>query len=64
MNQNSLVLFADALNPIDAIENSLALLDVVRENFSVEDSHHGIWLTLGVVSDSVRAAVARMKPAS
>jgi hypothetical protein len=63
MNQN-LALFTDAPNPVDAIENSLALLEVVRENFSVEDSHHGIWLTLGVVGDSVRAAVARMKPAT
>ena len=63
MNQN-LALFTDAPNQVDAIENSLALLEVVRENFSVEDSHHGIWLTLGVVGDSVRSAVARMKPAT
>ena len=64
MNQNSLALFTDALNPVDAIENSLALLEVLRENFSVENEHHGIWLQLGIVGDSVRAAVARMKPAS
>ena len=60
MNENSLALFKDSPNPIDAINNSLALLEVLRENFSVEDSHHGIWLQLGVVGDSIRSAIARM----
>ena len=60
MNENSLALFKDSPNPIDAINNSLALLEVLRENFSVEDSHHGIWLQLGGVGDSIRSAIARM----
>ncbi len=64
MNQNSLALFTDDLNPIDAIENSLALLDVVRENYATENEDHGVWLALGVIGDSVHAAVDRMKPAT
>ena len=63
MAENSLALFADN-TPVDAINNSLALLDVLRENFSLETEDYGVWLQLGVVGDSVRAALARMKPAT
>ena len=63
MNQNSLALFADN-TPIDAINNSLELLAILRENYATETQDYGVWLQLGVVGDSVRAAVAKMKPAS
>lgn len=64
INQNSLALFKDSLNPVDSITNAIDLLDVVRENYSTENQDHGVWLALGVVGDSVRAAVARMTTAN
>ena len=64
MNQNSLALFTDSPNPIDSITNAIDLLEVVRENYSTENQDHGVWLALGVVADTIRAALPRMKPAS
>ena len=64
MNQNSLALFTDALNPVDAITNAIDLLEVVRENYSTENQDHGVWLQLGIVADTIRAALPRMKPAA
>ena len=60
MAENSLALFADN-TPIDAINNSLALLAVLRENFSLENEDYPTWLQLGVVADSIKAAAARLK---
>ena len=59
MNEDSLALFAE-IPPADAIQNSLALLEVLRENYSLEDADHGVWLQLGIIGDSIRSAVARM----
>ena len=64
MNQNSLALFTDSPNPSDAITNAIDLLEVVRENFSTENQDHGVWLTLGIVADTIRAALPRMKPST
>lgn len=60
-DKNSLALFKDAPNPIDAIHGALALLSVVRENFALEDEHYPTWLQLGVVTDTIVAAVERLK---
>lgn len=59
--KNSLALFTDAPNPIDAIECALALLSLLRETFSVEDEHHPAWLQIGIVTDTIQAAVERLK---
>ena len=64
MTENSLALFKDSPSPADSITNAIDLLEVVRENFSTENQDHGVWLTLGIVADTIRAALPRMKPAS
>ena len=64
MTENSLALFQDSPNPIDAITNAIDLLEVVRENFSTENQDHGTWLALGVVADTIRAALPRIKSAN
>lgn len=60
-NKHSLALFRDAGNPRDAIQGALALLSVLRENFATENEDYPTWLQLGVVADTVAAAVERMK---
>lgn len=60
MTENSLALFADNA-PMDAISNSLALLAVVRENYATETEDYPTWLQLGIVSDSIKAATARLQ---
>jgi hypothetical protein len=63
MNKNSLALMTDA-PPIDSIHGALALLSVLRENYALEDEHYPVWLQLGVVADTIRAALPRIKPAT
>ena len=60
MTENSLALFAEN-TPIDAINNSLALLAVLRENYALETEDYPTWLQLGIVSDSIKAATARLQ---
>ena len=60
MAENSLALFADN-TPMDAINNALALLAVLQENYATEDEHYPTWLQLGVVADSIKAAAERMR---
>ena len=64
MTEDSLALFKDAFDPADSISNAIDLLEVVRENFSTENQDHGVWLTLGIVADTIRAALPRIKPAA
>ena len=61
MTENSLALFKDAPNPHDAINGALALLTLLRDNFSVEDEHYPVWLQIGIVADTVAAAAERLK---
>ena len=61
MTQNSLALFTDAPNPLDSIECALALLSLLRESLSVGDEHHPAWLQIGIVTDTIQAAVELLK---
>ena len=63
-NQSSMALFTDSPSPVDAITNAIDLLEVVRENYSTENQDHGVWLALGVVADTIRAALPRIKSAN
>ena len=60
MTENSLALFKDAPTPVASIECALSLLTTLRDHYSVEDEDHGVWLTLGIIGDSIRSAIARM----
>ena len=59
--KNSLALLKDAPNPVDSIYGAMALLSVLRENYAVEESDYPVWLQIGVVIDTVAAAVERLK---
>jgi hypothetical protein len=52
-------LFSDA-SPVDAINNALGMLAVVRETFASEDQHYPIWITIGAIQDSIKSAVTRL----
>ena len=52
-------LFSDA-SPIDAINNALGILAVLRENFASEDQDYPIWITIGAVESTIKAALQRL----
>ena len=52
-------LFSDN-TPVDAINNALGMLAVVRENFASEDQHYPIWITIGAVESTIKAALQRL----
>ena len=52
-------LFSDN-TPVDAIHNALGMLAVVRETFASEDQHYPIWITIGAVESTIKAALQRL----
>ena len=52
-------LFSDN-TPVDAINNALGMLAVLRETFASESEDYPAWITIGAVESTIKAALQRL----